>query len=407
MWHNLPTGGAARALDDQISGLIARGHEIQVWVPPSATPCAADRVLRTNVVPLRRPGRAPALRRLRSAWRGSRPDLEAFDEHSARCAEAIREFDPDVLFAHSCQFFRVPAIGEFVECPSVVYLHEPNRRLAEASAQSPWIAASESRDLRPSSIRRFVSELLEVEGQRILLRFETDRVHAFDDVFVNSAYSREAVLRAYGRHSQISLLGIDHRRFPFQDRPSEVRGAVLAVGALTPEKNAAFLVRAMAAAGPLVRKFTWVANHVDEDYLPVVAKCVADTGVDFDLRHAISDAELIDCFGAADVFVYAPRLEPFGLAPLEANSTGLPVVAVAEGGVRETIVDGVNGVTAPHDEEEFGAAVAVLLRTPLRARSLGRSAHEHVVERWPVEASIARLERQLTAVVRSKGGRNG
>ena len=36
--------------------------------------------------------------------------------------------------------------------------------------------------------------------------------------------------------------------------------------------------------------------------------------------------------------LYAPRLEPFGLAPLEANACGLPVIAVPEGGVRETVV---------------------------------------------------------------------
>jgi glycosyltransferase involved in cell wall biosynthesis len=42
--------------------------------------------------------------------------------------------------------------------------------------------------------------------------------------------------------------------------------------------------------------------------------------------------------------VYSARLEPFGLAPLEANACATPVVAVAEGGVRESIGNGVNGV---------------------------------------------------------------
>jgi len=42
--------------------------------------------------------------------------------------------------------------------------------------------------------------------------------------------------------------------------------------------------------------------------------------------------------------LYAPRLEPVRYAPLEANACELPVVGVTEGGLRETIVDGVNGL---------------------------------------------------------------
>ena len=48
----------------------------------------------------------------------------------------------------------------------------------------------------------------------------------------------------------------------------------------------------------------------------------------------------------ATAMVYAPCLELIGLAPLEANACRLPVVAVAEGSVRETIVDGVYGLRA-------------------------------------------------------------
>src|SRR5438270_5425310 len=38
IWHNLPSGGAKRALHDQVVGLKARGHELEVWCPSSADP---------------------------------------------------------------------------------------------------------------------------------------------------------------------------------------------------------------------------------------------------------------------------------------------------------------------------------------------------------------------------------
>ena len=39
-----------------------------------------------------------------------------------------------------------------------------------------------------------------------------------------------------------------------------------------------------------------------------------------------------------------PSLEPFGIAPVEALATGCPVVAFGDGGARDYIVDGKNGV---------------------------------------------------------------
>ena len=77
--------------------------------------------------------------------------------------------------------------------------------------------------------------------------------------------------------------------------------------------------------------------------------------VTFDARRSIDDSELVETLNRATAMVYAPRLEPFGLAPLEANACGLPVVAVAEGGVRETIIDGVNGFARAASAANDGA----------------------------------------------------
>jgi glycosyltransferase involved in cell wall biosynthesis len=400
VWHNLPSGGGLRALDDQLRGLASRGHELHIWTPPSAAPCASIRVAAsTHEVPLTVPQRDSALGRLSSVWRGRRADLDAFADHSSRCAQQISDLAPDLVFAHSCQFFRVPAIAEYLEIPSVAYLHEPNRRLYEAPFGAPWAASGDLRTFRPSSMRRFISELVGVELSRIQVRAETDWIHAFDEVLVNSSYSRESTLRAYSRLSRVCRLGIDTDRFRLVNRPAQPRGNVLTVGALVAEKNPEFLVCAVAAAGSIVRRFTWVANYVDRPTWKAVQRIAADTGIVVDLRQALSEAELLQCYAEADVFVYAPRLEPFGLAPLEANATGLPVVGVAEAGVRETLVDGVNGIVVEPEVAPFGLAIATLLGDQGRARSLGDSAHNDVLRRWPLAASIDRLEADFASVL--------
>jgi glycosyltransferase involved in cell wall biosynthesis len=52
---------------------------------------------------------------------------------------------------------------------------------------------------------------------------------------------------------------------------------------------------------------------------------------------------LRDCFSRSEAFVFAAE-EDFGIAPLEAQASGTPVIAFGKGGVRETVLDGVTGV---------------------------------------------------------------
>lgn len=405
IWHNLPSGGGLRVLDDQLRGLAARGHELHVWAPPSAARLdSVGSATTSREVALRLPTERVGIRKgLGSAWRGRREDLDAYADHAARCAREISELGPDIVLAHPCQFFRVPAIAQHLHIPSVLYLQEPNRWLYEATFPDfPWAARPAARSLRRPSILKYLEEVAFVEQCRIQVATETAWIHAFDEVLVSSSFSRESALRAYGRLSRVSPLGVDTERFRLQGRAEQARGNVLSVGALVVEKNVEFLVRAVGTVGPAVRRFTWVANYADDYYRQVVQRAADQAGITLDLRCSVSDDELLQSCAEADVFVYAPRLEPFGLAPLEANATGLPVVAVAEGGVRETIIDGVNGLIVDHDEDSFGAGVALLLADTARARYLGRSAREHVVQRWPLDASIKRLEGHLRSVLSRK-----
>jgi glycosyltransferase involved in cell wall biosynthesis len=117
--------------------------------------------------------------------------------------------------------------------------------------------------------------------------------------------------------------------------------------------------------------------------------------VTFEVRRSIDDKELVDILNRASTMAYAPRLEPFGLAPLEANACGLPVVAVAEGGIRETIVDGVNGFLVQHQPQMMADAIQRLAHDKDLAAQLGKNGSRIVQEKWSVNAAVERLERQL------------
>jgi glycosyltransferase involved in cell wall biosynthesis len=57
----------------------------------------------------------------------------------------------------------------------------------------------------------------------------------------------------------------------------------------------------------------------------------------------VSDAELKELYARCRGFVF-PGEEDFGIAPLEANASGRPVIAYAAGGALDTVVHGQTGV---------------------------------------------------------------
>ncbi len=109
--------------------------------------------------------------------------------------------------------------------------------------------------------------------------------------------------------------------------------------------------------------------------------------------------EVALCHAAADLLVWPAVNEAYGMAILEAEAAGLPVVAGANGGVPEIVADGETGLlVAPGDPAAFVAAVARLLQdAELRGR-MGGSAARRVAERHGFGTAVARLGSILSAV---------
>jgi phosphatidylinositol alpha 1,6-mannosyltransferase len=86
------------------------------------------------------------------------------------------------------------------------------------------------------------------------------------------------------------------------------------------------------------------------------------------------DKELLaDFYANADVFVHPNPREPFGIAPLEAMASGVPVVAPNAGGILSYATDENIWLTEPKGEN-FAAAIREVIENPVQTESKIRNA---------------------------------
>jgi glycosyltransferase involved in cell wall biosynthesis len=96
---------------------------------------------------------------------------------------------------------------------------------------------------------------------------------------------------------------------------------------------------------------------------------------------ALAEPDLPACYAAADLCVWPAVREAYGVALLEAQAAGLPVVAGRECGVAEVVQHGLTGIlTPPRDVRAFAQAVASLLDDAERRHVMADSAWRFVVE---------------------------
>jgi glycosyltransferase involved in cell wall biosynthesis len=102
---------------------------------------------------------------------------------------------------------------------------------------------------------------------------------------------------------------------------------------------------------------------------------------------------------AADLCVWPAVNEAFGMVLLEAQASGLPVVAGASGGVAGIITHEVTGLlVAPRDAAAFAAAVRRLLAGRNLRRRFGRAARRQVVAEHDLPAAASRLGAAIAAL---------
>lgn len=168
----------------------------------------------------------------------------------------------------------------------------------------------------------------------------------------NSGITRDRVEQIYGVGAEIVHPPVAVDRFSI-GTPEDY---VLFVGQIVRHKRVEVAIEAARLAS---RPIKIVGDGPD---LPGLREHYREQEVEF--LGAVSDARLADLYSRCLVLL-VPNVEEFGIAAVEAQAAGRPVVAVGRGGARETVVDGQTGVLVEGEE-------AAALAEPLRHEDFGR-----------------------------------
>jgi glycosyltransferase involved in cell wall biosynthesis len=245
---------------------------------------------------------------------------------------AIREFD---LSAYDLIVSSSHCVAKSVDAkrkPHLSYCHTPMRyvwdrfddyfprskplRRAAALSIAPWLRSWDRRTA--SEVTQFVA---------------------------NSTFVRERIRKFYGRDAGIvhPYVGDAFLDAPLPDGREDFH---LVVSALVPYKRVELAIEAMAG-----RRLVVIGGG------PLLEELRARGGPNVELMGAVSRDRIIERLGRARSLIL-PGVEDFGITPLEAMALGTPVVALGEGGVRDSVVDGVTGIF-------FDAATVTSLRAAL------------------------------------------
>jgi glycosyltransferase involved in cell wall biosynthesis/predicted metal-dependent phosphoesterase TrpH len=200
--------------------------------------------------------------------------------------------------------------------------------------------------------------------------------------------------------------GVDTLRFdPALRDPSLLPGelTVLYAGRLTREKGADLLAEAFLAARERDPRLHLVlaGGGPEEEWLR------ERVGEQATFLGWLEGDALARAYASADLFLFASRTDTFGQVILEAQASGVPVVAVDEGGPRTLIDDGRTGLLRPPHAERLADALCELAGSPVLRQRVSVAALAAVRERTWDRAleQLADGYRQALAVPAERGDR--
>ena len=270
----------------------------------------------------------------------------------------------DAVFVLPSRYTQTPFLLRFLKIPSVYYCQEYLRIVYEK------LYSEELKDFDP--IRR------RYEKWNRFVRKQIDKnniLHA-TKILANSKFTKKNIDRAYGIQSTVCYMGVNTKNFKRSNKKKEFD--LLFVGSYEKAdgydlfQSAISLLKQKPKIRELVREKEWISSLEE-------------------MRNIYQKSRILLCLGYK---------EPFGLAPLEASACGVPIIAVDEGGYKESVMHNKNGILVKRNAKDLAQAIEKLLSDSEMQKKFSTNATEHVLNFWDWSVRSAELSSIIQGVVK-------
>lgn len=216
--------------------------------------------------------------------------------------------------------------------------------------------------------------------------------NSVDQFIAISHYIARRIEKSYRRSAQVIYPPVDTEYFVPADNPATRSDYYLTASRMVPYKKMALIVEAFALMPD--KQLIVIGDGPD------MAKCQAAAGPNVKLLGRQSATSLKSHMQNAKAFIFAAE-EDFGIAPVEAQACGTPVIAYDQGAARETIRSAQPGsptqdATGLFFSEQTPQAIAhAIARFELHHTEMSPENCQKNAQRF----SIAQFRRQFTALV--------
>jgi len=208
-------------------------------------------------------------------------------------------------------------------------------------------------------------------GLSAMARWDVATAGRVSRYVASSQYVAARIRRYYNRGASVVYPPVDTAFFRPSGKPPGA--SLLIVSALVPYKRVDLAIRACALAGSPLR----IVGRG-----PELARLRETAGPSVEFLGSLSDEQVRTAYQDAAA-VLLPGIEDFGIVPVEAQACGRPVIALAEGGACETVIDGSTGIlVAEPTDTAFAAAIDRMRRVRFDATAIRQHAVRFSRERF-------------------------
>lgn len=361
IFHNLSSGGAKRALYELLK-YLAKRNSVDVFYTKFGT--KKDFLNMEDLKGIKyRPFAFPYPQNFFQYLKLVYLDLPKIHK---RIANLMNKKTYNVVIVAHDFWTKSPYLLRYLKHPIVYWCHEPPREFYEDIFQ------------HIHSFREVAVNILRLPIKKI----DFENVKCSDMIITGSEFMQKTLQSVYKRNDILVVKnGVDLDFF--KDYKLKRKKILLSVGALTRLKGHDFIIRSVARSAS-AKKFRLVIvgnGGKDEIFLLNLGKRLR---INIEIKKFISDKELVYLYNRAFLLLYAPINEPFGLVPLEAMACGLPVLAVKEGGICETVTPKV-GWLVKRNEKKFSEKLNELISKEYMVKRRRNIVRKYVESKWSWE----------------------